>query len=273
MPVKAISLLIVFNEIYWVGLLISTIIQRGIPTNPVVLIAIAIEIVLGFMTYGAYKQYLTSKSYKRWNFLLLALTVIGIGTPITLFYTIDFLKPAGGTWGIYVLTLNSFYFYRIIKKEPIQRQDIPSRRSVMMTISKVFHAFYFVTIVVMLVIVSLLPTFKYTPAFDSRDPYLILIEIVLALMSLLVVAIGVYLPRIVGWIWKFDKSDMFVLYAHVLRISFFESTAIFGLILGILGGAWYAWLTLFVMAGAAMVFTFPTQKRWEEWKTGRVPIQ
>ncbi len=271
MPVKAISLLIIFNEIFLVGLIISSTIQRGIPTNPVFWVATIIEVTLGFLTYSAYKQYLINKSYKLWNFLILALTIIGIGTPITLFYTVDFLKPMGGTWGFYVLTANSFYLYRIIKKEPILRQDIPLTRY--WTAANILHSVFLTLTLVMLIIVSLLTFLNHVPTLRNNDSNFLAINIVPLIMTLPLLAVGIFLPRVVGLIRKSDKSDAFVYFIHGIRTSLFVAVALVGLILGISGGAWYAWLPLLVLAGTAMVFTFPTQKRWEKWKAGRSPIQ
>ncbi len=65
MSVKMTRILIILLEIWMVGLIISGAIQRGLPTNPVSWIAVVIEVALGFLTYNAYKRYLTNKSYKR----------------------------------------------------------------------------------------------------------------------------------------------------------------------------------------------------------------
>jgi hypothetical protein len=267
MPDKVTRILIILAEIFWVGLIISGTIQRGLPTNPVFWIAVVIEVALGFLTYNAYKRYLVNKSYKRWNLIILVLTVIGIGVPIALFYLVDFLKPAGGTWIIYLLTVNSFYLYRIIKKEPISRQDVPVGR--LPTVSKVLHSVFLATVPIMILVVALLPVFGYVPVFSSNEPDLVLTEIVFAVIILPVLVVGLYLHWLVGRIWKTDKSDMYVYFVHGIRVSLFEAVAVFGLILGILGGALYVWLPLLMLAGAAMVFTFPTAKRWEEWKAGR----
>jgi hypothetical protein len=271
MPVKITRILTILVEIWLVGQIISGVIQRGLPANPVFWIAVVIEAALGFLTYNVYKRYLVNKNYKRWNFLILALTVIGIGVPITLFYTVDFLKPAGGTWIIYLLTVNSFYLYRIIKKEPISRQDVPAGR--MPTVLKVLHSVFLATVPIMILIVALLPTFGYVPVLSSNDPDIVLTEIVFAVVTLPILVIGFYLPKMVGRIKKTDKSDMDVYFIHGIRVSLFETIAVYGLILGILGGALYAWLPLLILAGAAMICTFPTAKRWEEWKAGRTPRQ
>ncbi|MFC1862175.1 hypothetical protein ACFLT4_04810 [Chloroflexota bacterium] len=53
----------------------------------------------------------------------------------------------------------------------------------------------------------------------------------------------------------------------------FEGVAVIGLILGIPGGAWYAGLPLLALAGAAMIFTFSTTRRREEWKARQTSKQ
>lgn len=269
MPIKVVRVLIIFAEIYWVGVIVSGVIKRGFPTNPIFWAATIIEVALGFLTYRIYKQYLVDKSYKHWHFLILALTVIGIGAPITLFYTTDFLKPAGGTWVIYLLTANSFYLYRIIKKEPISRQDVPSGR--FLTISKVIHSVFLATVPIIILVVALLPSFGYVPVFSSEDSDLVLIEIVFGVFTIPILIVGFYLHKIIGWIWKTAKSDIAIYFIHTIRISLLESVAVIGLVLGILGGAWYAWLPLLMLAGVAMSFSFPTSRRWEKWKAGRIP--
>jgi len=269
MPVKVMRILVIFTEIYWVGDIISGIIQRGLPTNPIFWIATLIEVTLGFFTYRVYKQYLVDKNYKRWNFLILALTVVGVGLPIIFYYIVDFLKPAGGTWVIYLLTVNSFYLYRVIKKQPISRQDIPSGRS--LTISKVLHSVFLATVPIMILTVALLPTLGYIPLFSSKDSDLALIEIVFIVLTVPVLFVGFYLHKIVGRLWKTNKSEISAYFIHAIQISLLEGVAVIGLILGILGGDWFAWLPLLVLAGVAMVFSFPTTRRWDEWRTGRAP--
>jgi hypothetical protein len=123
----------------------------------------------------------------------------------------------------------------------------------------------------MLVIVFLLPTFNYIPAFRNKAQDLITVEIIFAVISFTALVIGLYLPRIVGWFWKTEKSELFVYFLQDYRISLFEAVAVMGLILGILGGAWYACLPFFILPGLVMVLTFPTVTRWEGWKAGRTP--
>lgn len=120
------KVIFIFSELYCTGLLISGIIRNGFPTDIVFWIASAIEIAIGLMTYYAYSRSLTQKSYKLWSFLFILLFTIGIVSPIVLYNTVDSLKALGSTWIIFAFTGNSCILYRIIRKQPISRQDILS---------------------------------------------------------------------------------------------------------------------------------------------------
>lgn len=191
------KILVVLVEAYWIAVVISGIARGGFPTNPVFWTATGIEIGLGFLTYNLYKRYLTDKSHKRWNFSILVLTVMAVGVPIALYYSnIDFLKPAGSTWVIYMLACNSFYVYRVIRKQPLSRGDLPKRR--WLTASKIVYSLFLAAILIGSLIVALLPILGFVPEFSSQNGDLPIIEVVLCIFSLLCLNIGFYLPRLIG---------------------------------------------------------------------------
>ena len=256
-------------EVFLVGWLIYAFIRYDLPSDSVFWSAVVIEVTLGFFTYYAHTQYLYNRTHKRWYFLFLILMVIGIGAPFILYYTVDIFKHAGNTWFFYFLSGNSFYLYRIVIKKPLPPQDIPSQRSLI--VLRILHSIFLAMIPVMILIVALLPVFGYIPVYTSGDPSLVLIEIVFIVISLFGLIIGMYLQRIVRWIWRTNQSEVFAGFIiHVFRISLFESVAILGLISGILGSAWYVWLPIFVLSGVAMIFTFPTTKHLTEWNSEKV---
>jgi hypothetical protein len=49
---------------------------------------------------------------------------------------------------------------------------------------------------------------------------------------------------------------------------FILQTALFTYIIWILGGSWYSVLPILAMSVLANIFTFPTPRRWEKWRTG-----
>lgn len=118
------KMIFIFNEIILVGWVLGGFIRHASAKDLVFWIAAVIAIAYGFLSYKVYIRFLTKRTYKRWGFFSSVLMIIGIGAPITLYYTVDFLEPAGGAWIIYLLTMNSYSIYRIIKKEPVSRQSI-----------------------------------------------------------------------------------------------------------------------------------------------------
>lgn len=119
---KGHKIILVFCEIILTGWVVGGFIQHDHAADLVFWIAAVIAIAYGFLSYRVYIRFLTQKNYRLWGFINTALMIIGIGVPITLYYTVDSLESAGGAWVIYLLTINSYNLYRIIKKEPILRQ-------------------------------------------------------------------------------------------------------------------------------------------------------
>lgn len=267
--VKLNKIIIIVFEILWIVMIVSGTIRHGLPTDLAFWIAFLIEIVIGFIIYYGAVQNITHNNIG-WGIFVSVLAILSIAIPITLYYSVDSMEHVGGTWVICALTLNSCYLYRMIKMKSISRQDVSPKWSP--TVPKVIHLMFSASVLAFILTVVLLPVFDYVPEFSSKDPDLILIEIAMALVSLSLLFIGIYLHRIAGWFYKSDRSDAFFRVVHIIKISLFETIAMYGLILGILGGAWYAWLSLLIMAGAAMLFSYPTEKRWDKWKAMRATM-
>jgi hypothetical protein len=260
---------IILAEIIIGALVVSGFIQSGFPTNTIFWIATVVEIGLGYLTYAVFKQYLSKRNYKYYNYVILLLTIIGIGLPLTLYYTVNALKTAGGTWLIYLLTVNSFYFYRVIKKEPMTRSDIPPiSQKRLLSITKVTCSITLILISIMIIIGIVLPLLKHLTVV-SGDEDALLFSIMFVLICSPILFIGLGFRRIVRKFHKNEWSDMFVYYIHTMRISFFFVIAVLGLILSVFIGVWYIGLVLIIIAGLAIALTFPTTKRWEYWKTAR----
>jgi cytochrome c oxidase subunit IV len=56
-------------------------------------------------------------------------------------------------------------------------------------------------------------------------------------------------------------SRLFSLY--IVQSSTLEAIAVWGLMLGILGGSIYIVIVFFIVAVAGLIITFPTRNRWE----------
>ena len=80
----------------------------------------------------------------------------------------------------------------------------------------------------------------------------------------------IYLAAIGKVVQKTKRDDVDVLFGHlIIRLSLFESVVIIGLILGLMGSGWLVVLPLFILAGVALLLTFPTKRRWAKWQYGK----
>jgi hypothetical protein len=136
---------------------------------------------------------------------------------------------------------------------------------------RIMHIALLVLTLVTVLILALLPGFGFVPVFTSGDPLLAIIEMFFGGFSLLVLCLGFFWPRLARWHKKAYVDGREIFYSHLIRSSFFSSVAIYGLILRILGSSWYIVLPLLVLAFAALVLTFPTNKRWAKWQRGQKP--
>jgi hypothetical protein len=55
---------------------------------------------------------------------------------------------------------------------------------------------------------------------------------------------------------------------HILRTVGFMIPVLLGYISWNLGGRWFLLLPFFALSAIALIFTFPTRKRWERWRFG-----
>lgn len=107
------------------------------------------------------------------------------------------------------------------------------------------------------------------PIMFNEDP-IDLITATLAGIGLLSLAAGFYVPKfIIRQGKKNSEQSMFgvpgtLVTAIIIRFSFFESIAIYGLILGLLSARWEIVLSFIGVAVIAMLLSFPTRERWEQ---------
>lgn len=125
--------------------------------------------------------------------------------------------------------------------------------------------------IAVLIILALLPGMGFVPVYSSGDPLLNAPQVILGGVSILFLIIGVFWPRLAKWHKKAYLDDMELLYGHLVRAIFFTTPVIYGFILHILGSSWYIVLLIFILAGTALVLTFPTDKRLAKWKRGKSP--
>jgi len=93
-------------------------------------------------------------------------------------------------------------------------------------------------------------------------------QILFIVVSLVFLIIGLFWPRMARWHKKAHINDVELMYGHVMRAAFLGVPSAYGLILCVLGGSWYIVLPIYVLPLAALIWTFPTDKRLERWKEG-----
>jgi hypothetical protein len=131
---------------------------------------------------------------------------------------------------------------------------------------RIMHIALLVLTLVIVLILALLPGFGFVPVLTSGDPLLAISEAILGGVSLLVLCLGFFWPRLVGWHKKAYVDDREIFYGHLIRSAVFFSVAMYSLILHILGSGWYIVVPLFILAFAALVSIFPSNKRWTKWQ-------
>lgn len=270
MSEKTTRILVVISTIFLVIIIATTLPRSSVAHNPIFWTAVAIEVLLGLFIGVFYdyvrQRYLTKRPYKLLNFFTFFLTLFGFLAPIILGYTVEFLKPIGGAWTFFFLAIGAIGIYKIIKKQPLTQQDaveIQARR--IPSVSKFFHLVVLTGILAMLITVIYFSIIGKTPTavMDVGE------GIGLFIISLIFLPVGWLLPRIINRNWKGERTNFYVFIIYDIHVSAFFTVATIGLILGIVYGFVYLSVTLIILAGVAIAFSFPTKDRWERWKTGR----
>ena len=134
-------------------------------------------------------------------------------------------------------------------------------------VAKIMHSMLLAAVFIYaLLLFALLPSRDFPPVFGTGDPALTFLEALLALMSLTSLAAGYFWIRLLVKGYKRNKNNPQTqgpLAIQILRAALFESVAIYGLVLGILGAEWQISLAFFVVSAAALVLSFPTEERWK----------
>ena len=115
-------------------------------------------------------------------------------------------------------------------------------------------------------ILALLPGMGFVPVYPSGDPLLNTPQMLLSVVSILFLIIGLFWPRLARWHKKAYINDVELLYGHVVRATFLTTPVIYGFILRMLGSSWYIILPIYILEFAALIWTFPTEKRLAKWR-------
>jgi hypothetical protein len=147
-----------------------------------------------------------------------------------------------------------------------QDKEVRRRRIGIRVIYSMGLAFYSIAVLVL----ALLPGLGSVLVYSGGDE-LLNFKMMLGGVSILCLLIGFFWPWLVRWHKKANVDDMELAYGHIVRATFFTAPVIYISTLRMLGSSWYIVLPLFILAFAALVLTFPTDKRLAKWQRGQKP--
>jgi len=132
-------------------------------------------------------------------------------------------------------------------------------------IAKIVQVSFIVTIAAYADIIYVsLPSIDFA-ILPPGDPLLTIITGVLGFIAVAFIVFGYFWPRWVVSKLSQPETQMFFV-AYIGRAAIFESVAIDGLILGILGSGWQITLPFLVVSAVALILTFPTGGRWKSFR-------
>jgi hypothetical protein len=99
--------------------------------------------------------------------------------------------------------------------------------------------------------------------FEADAPELTIIPVVLGLIGVILLILGFTLPRL--FIRYFVRKTAGLLVIQIVRLSFFESVGIFGLLLGIIGAEIWIALSFMIVSAGALLMTYPTDSNCEKF--------
>lgn len=133
----------------------------------------------------------------------------------------------------------------------------------LLRVVKISHWTYFALILLAAIFLLVLLKSNYKSIYVPDDPKLIVIEVIFGLFAIICITIGFCWQRIARRQDKTTFSD--IMLGHILRISFFESLAAYGVSLGMLGSRWYTLFPFFALAFISLILTYPTDGYFRSW--------
>jgi hypothetical protein len=127
------------------------------------------------------------------------------------------------------------------------------------TIQIIYIALLAAILIYAVILIQLSSSGIATSPFPEWDISFTGLAVVFGFISVYSLMEGYYLPQ---RILKRGKSNP--VNALIVRCTLFESVAIFGFVLGVLGAGWIISLPFFVVAAVALILTFPTSARWQK---------
>lgn len=134
----------------------------------------------------------------------------------------------------------------------------------MIIAAKAIHAIFLVLALTLVVLTLVLPGLGRIPSGEEGE--FAFAQIPFSIGSVLIVLIGGLLPHLGKWRDKAKISKSEVPAAYPIRSAFFETVALFGLTLAILGSRLYVSVPLEALSAIALAMTYPSDKRLAKWQ-------
>jgi hypothetical protein len=134
----------------------------------------------------------------------------------------------------------------------------------MLKIAQILQICLIIAVFIYLCIPIVIPSI----VLNSDNDMLNLITITLAVISIVVLLLCYFLPKLMAKSYKSNSEKSVIkiegglLSLLIFRSAMIESLAIYGLILGILGASLYIILPFYIVAIAGLVIIFPSKDKW-----------
>ncbi len=135
-------------------------------------------------------------------------------------------------------------------------------------VERILQTIFLVVIFIYPIVLLVLPNTSYAYPFGENDPILSIVATTLGVFSAIVLVVGLYLPRWVRWaLTKMGKQSKGITYPwgsfslFVFRLALFEAIAIYGFVLGLMGGRWLIVVPFIIVAAIVLIITFPSSNR------------
>lgn len=135
-------------------------------------------------------------------------------------------------------------------------------------IERILHTIFLGAVFIYPIVLLVLPGTSYEYPFQENDPILSIVATTLGVISSIVLAVGLYLPRWARWILtKIGKQPKGITYPwgsfslFIFRLALFEAIGIYGFVLGLMGGKWVIFAPFIIVAAVVLIITFPSSNR------------
>lgn len=251
---KVTRIVAIVAESFLVFDMASGMAKHGLSKPVIYWIAAVIEVGLAYLTY---------KLQNRSRLASGLIALFAFAAPLALFYSnVPSLKPAGSAMWVYVMAGLAFTIYDPwVIKSP---DSVITNR--MLLVLQIPSGLFLATIPAAFIgLAVILSRSDFTSAFKASDPTLSIVQITFGILSAIVLVIGLFLPNLFRWRKSGERTFFEIRTIHTIRIGLLESIAIYGFIVGWLGGTWLVWVPMLIVSGLGQAAVFPTRKRVVLW--------